>query len=152
MSVKLTANIFACCLLVLFANSGFAQQPGSVEYNTQVLPANGIVARNALPDRWGAIAIAMDKSKRVGWKDDATSREEAEAGALELCRATGGSKCEVVGSFANSCAALAFGADMYGVSYTGYTRRSLAYTKKDAIKLCGLEDCKIVRSGCTVPN
>lgn len=146
-------HVFSASLLVIgFGGAASAQQPGSVQYNTQVLPANGIVARNALPDRWGAIAIAMDKSKRFGWKDDATSREDAEAGAIESCMATGGSKCEVIGSFANSCAALAFGADMYGVSYTGYTRRSLAYTKKDAVKLCGLEDCKIVRSGCTVPN
>lgn len=81
---------FASLWVIGFGDSASAQQPGSVQYNTQVLPANGIVARNALPDRWGAIAIAMDKSKRVGWKDDAPSREEAEAGALELCRATGG--------------------------------------------------------------
>jgi len=152
MSSKLINIISACSLLVFFVNPGFAQQPGSVQYNTQVLPANGIVSRSALPDRWGAIAIATDQSDHLGWKDDATSKEEAEAAALELCRSAGATKCKVVGSFANSCAALAIGTDRYGVSYTGVTRRSVAYTKKDAIKHCGFEDCKIVRSGCTVPN
>jgi hypothetical protein len=146
-------HVFSASLLVIgFGGAGSAQQPGSVQYNTQVLPANGIVARNASPDRWGAIAIAMDKSDRVGWKDDAISKEEAEAAALELCKSAGASKCKVIGTFANSCAALAFGTQVYGVSYTAYTRRSVAYTKRDAIKQCGLEDCKIVRSGCTVPN
>lgn len=152
MGAKLTNILSACSVLVLFVSSAFAQQPGSVQYNTQVLPANGIVARNASPDRWGAIAIATDKSDHLGWKDDGTSRDQAEASALELCRSAGATKCKVVGSFANSCAALALGPDRYGVSFTADTGRSVAYTKKDAVKKCGLADCRIVRSGCTVPN
>jgi hypothetical protein len=144
--------LFTSLLAIAFGGAASAQQPGSVQYNTQVLPANGIVSRSALPDRWGAIAIATDQSDHLGWKDDATSKEEAEAAALELCKSAGATKCKVVGSFANSCAALAIGTDRYGVSYTGVTRRSVAYTKKDAVKHCGFEDCKIVRSGCTVPN
>jgi len=152
MSMKLISSLSACFLLATAVSSVSAQQPGSVQYNTQVLPANGIVARNASPDRWGAIAIATDKSDHLGWKDDGTSRDQAEASALELCRSAGATKCKVVGSFANSCAALALGPDRYGVSFTADTRRSVAYTKMEAVRKCGVEDCRIVRSGCTIPN
>lgn len=61
MNGKVIKNRSTCCLLALFVSPAFAQQPGSVQYNTQVLPANGIVARNVLPDRWAGIAIANDK-------------------------------------------------------------------------------------------
>ena len=152
MSMKSMKTIFACCLLAMFVNCASAQQPGSVQYNTQVLPANGIVARNVLPDRWAGIAIANDKSDRLGWIDNAATKEDAVAGALESCRAVGGGGCEVIGTFANSCAALAFGAGKYAVSFTNETRRSVAYTKKDALRKCGQADCRIVRAGCTVPN
>lgn len=43
----------AFCILSQIVNSASAQQPGSVQYNTQVLPANGIVDRRAAQERWG---------------------------------------------------------------------------------------------------
>lgn len=57
-----------------------------------------IAARRALPDRWVAIAIAIDKNDGLSWKDDATNKGEGEGVALELCRSVGGSECEVIGS------------------------------------------------------
>jgi hypothetical protein len=151
MGLKLTKEHAVCFLLTMFVSSAFAQQPGSVQYNTQVLPANGIVTRSAAPERWGTVAIAKGKGDGFGWTDNASTPEEAKAAALDMCKSGGGDRCEVLGAFVNSCAALAFGTDTFAVTYTAQTRRSLSYTKKKAIRDCGAADCKIIRSGCTAP-
>ncbi|MCS4233358.1 hypothetical protein [Stenotrophomonas sp. BIGb0135] len=84
MSPKAVCIFVAFCILSQILNSASAQQPGSVQYNTQVLPANGIVDRRPAPERWGAVVIAKGKGDGFGWTDNATTPEEAEAAALEM--------------------------------------------------------------------
>lgn len=140
--------------IVLFPSADvFAQQPGSVQYNTVTLPAMMAAQRSgrlAPPsDRWGAIAIGEGQS--YGWMDKAGSEDEAKAAALTDCRAKGGGDCVVETVFANACAVLAAGSAGHIIASAPPAERTLDKTTKRALRRCG-PDCKVVREGCALPG
>ncbi|WP_425493790.1 DUF4189 domain-containing protein [Dyella silvatica] len=96
-------------------------------------------------DRWGAIAVDY-KTGQAGTIEGQTSKSKADQTALSDCAKNGSPNCEVILSFHNQCAAIAWGAGKMG--YSGGPTTDVAEQK--AIDRCGQGDaCKIVYSKCS---
>lgn len=134
--------IILSLLAPMFAS---AQQPGSVGYNTTVLPAHGLGdTRRVVPDRWGAWAKGEDGS--LGWTFSGRTEQEARQLAIDDCVARGSRNCVVSRTFVNACAAIAASPvdRRFQISAKG-----LRWVRREALKACG-PDCRIVFEGCAV--
>lgn len=125
-----------------------AQQPGSVEYNTVLLPALGAgdTKSASSSDRWGA--LASGDGRIFGFIYGTTTKKAAERAAVEDCVANGGKDCHVVSSFVNSCMAIAASPSDAGYAQGDAVKRSIEWVRAEALDACGESDCKIVREGC----
>ena len=137
----LAALLLLSCLLPL--SGANAQHPGSVGYNTQVLPAHGAGDTRSAAASWGSLARS-DKNNRDGWALDAPSEAAARRAAIENCAARGGIDCYVVFTFADTCAAVA-ATDGKSSWVHGY---DLPEVRRQALRDCG-SDCEIFREGCS---
>ncbi|AWH48292.1 hypothetical protein C1925_03490 [Stenotrophomonas sp. SAU14A_NAIMI4_5] len=131
---------------ILLGPMAFAQQPGTVEYNSVYLPAHGVGdTQRQSPNRWGA--WAKGDGGMLGWTFEGRSEREARKLAVEDCSARGFRNCKVSRTFVNACAALA---ESDRNSWWQISANGLEWVRKAALKECG-SDCKIVFEGCAVP-
>jgi len=133
----------ALCLAYLCALPAFAQQAGTPAYNQVLLPAHGVGDTRHKPMSWGSFAMSQENSWS-GWAVDATSEGAARLAAIENCASRGGTSCQVVFTFANSCAAVA-SSDHDSFWVQGY---DLPEARRRALDGCG-ENCEIFREGCS---
>ncbi|WP_442965360.1 DUF4189 domain-containing protein [Pseudomonas sp. CGJS7] len=104
--------------------------------------------------RWGAFTSDSVTGK-VGVATGIAGKRKAEKEAVRDCRTRGGSKCEVLLTFYNQCAAIASGANMSGggsaISAAGAPTREEA--AKIAISRCGgrATNCEIFLTECSYP-
>ena len=93
---------------------------------------------------WADGAIARGEDGRVGMSWNARGERDAAERAMEKC----GRRCRIVGTFRNSCAAVATG-DRGGYGWARAER--LRRAEDDAIEYCrreGNRGCRIAISGC----
>jgi hypothetical protein len=129
--------------LLLMSGGASAQQPGSAAYNSVFLPAHGVGDTRQQNLMWGALAY----SRADAWSAfvvDGGSEEEARSMALTGCAEKGGENCEVLFTFANTCAAVAASDVEHAYSH-GY---SLGSVRRRALRACEKE-CEILYEGCT---
>lgn len=131
------------CLAMPCAVPAFAQQPGTPAYNQVFLPAHGVGDTRQQPLSWGSFAMSPENSWS-GWAVDATSEGAARQAAIENCASRGGTKCAVVFTFADSCAAVA-ASDNDSFWVHGY---DLPEARRRALDGCG-KNCEIFREGCS---
>jgi len=141
---------FCVVIFLLFVgNFCWAQQPGTVEYNTVFLPAHG-AGDTRPPTRrsvWGAFSIAMLDEGEVsmtGWAINYGSESEASQASLDMCARRGGKGCEIHLVFMNQCAAVTTSS---AGTYASRDR-SLRLARRAARKHCAA-DCRILYEGCT---
>jgi hypothetical protein len=113
-----------------------------------VLAASLALASSGAAWSWGAIAVDDsygDEPSGVGYgfATEASSRQEASTGALEVCRSEGNTECKVMLTF-KTCGAYAASHTRYGTA-VGAT---LTAAEKRALTECDGADCIIVVSGC----
>lgn len=98
-------------------------------------------------DLWGAIVVDSHTSE-MGTVIDRKSESQAIRDATQDCAMNGASHCEVVLTYHNQCAAMAWGASNYFVVSNNPTE---AGAKDSAVNSCAQKDkaCKIVYSACT---
>lgn len=124
-----------------------AQRPGSVGYNTTVLPAHGLGDTKA-PDgrmRWGAYARGDDRT--LGFTVDGRTENEARALAVANCEARGSTNCVALEMFFNSCIAVAASPNDRVAQMSSKGPR---WVRRHALKECG-SDRKIIYEGCAFP-
>jgi hypothetical protein len=97
---------------------------------------------------WGAIAVDDsfgDEPSGVGYgfATEASSRQEANAGAIDACKSEGNTECKVVLTF-KACGAYAASHTNYGIA----AGASLGTAEKRALASCDGPDCIVVISGC----
>ncbi|MBK0014139.1 DUF4189 domain-containing protein [Stenotrophomonas sp. S41] len=127
-----------------------AQQPGSAEYNSVFLPAQG-AGDTRSPDpriRWGSVAGGDDEI----WGYTLVGKTEAEAQALAVadCQARGSKNCAPLRTFFNSCIAVAVSSSDPDNRVGKMSPKGLRWVRREATRECGA-DCKIVYEGCAVP-
>lgn len=108
------------------------------------------VPRIVWATRWGAIATD-DTKGIIGAVKNANNKRSANKAAVKQCKLNGGGKnCEVIFSYYNQCAAIAWG----DTTYRGAGRPTLEEAKYDAMKLCSnaTTGCKIVLADCSLPQ
>lgn len=143
---------FAASILVIACSTGWAQQPGTVEYNTVFLPAHGAGdTRTPISSQsWGAFSIAMldeGEISMTGWAINHDTESEAVQASLEMCSRRGGIGCEINLVFMNQCAAVTTSS-----SGTYASRdRTLGLARRAARKPCQA-DCRILYEGCARPR
>ncbi|MBK0014138.1 DUF4189 domain-containing protein [Stenotrophomonas sp. S41] len=125
--------------------AAFAQQPGSVQYNTVYLPGHGVGDTKAPPAKWGAWARGDDRT--LGITFDGRTEDEAKALAVADCQAKGSKNCLPMETFFNTCALVAAGPSNRIIQTSN---RGLPWGRRQALKACG-DDCKIVVEGCALP-
>ena len=113
-----------------------------------VLAASLALASTGAAWSWGAIAVDDsygDEPSGVGYgfATEASSRQEASTGALEVCRSEGNTECKVVIAF-RACGAYAASHTNYGIAQAA----TLAAAEKRALVECDGADCIVVVSGC----
>jgi hypothetical protein len=92
-------------------------------------------------DKYAAIAYSYSQGV-CAVSEDYDSKEGAEKRALELCKQRGGTECQIMTSYKNSCGALALGkGGIYGWAWSG--------TKKKARERAVFQ-CKKRGAGCKV--
>ncbi|MBK0014133.1 DUF4189 domain-containing protein [Stenotrophomonas sp. S41] len=145
MTVKL--KLLAASLLFISVAS-FAQQPGSVEYNTVLMPAHGVGDTKSPRSgvRWGAYARGDDRT--LGYTVGGRTEDEARALAVEDCKARGSTNCVAIKTFLNACIAVA-AADI-NHRFATMSPKGLRWVRRESLKDCG-SNCKIVYEGCAVP-
>jgi hypothetical protein len=97
--------------------------------------------------RWGAIATA---NGAFGTANAMSSARKAEKMALKQCKGKGGKDCRVTLSFANQCAALAWGAAVNTTQPAG----DLPEAEALALRTCSerTQNCKVFYSACSYPQ
>lgn len=145
----LSALSLVFLLISLPAPDASAQyHPGSVEYNTVVVPGNSLGKfGTGSMNSWGA--FSQGAGGKLGWTTGARSEREARRAALADCLRNGGTGCEVEGTFVNSCGAVAFGPENWSASYAPPQSMALHELEAKVLGRCGAE-CTIVRSGCSL--
>jgi len=138
---RLLATLFAA---TLFAASASAQQAGTVDYNSRVLPAHGVGDTRSERLSWGAASMGDDG--RLGWATNEVSEEQARRKALQNCADRGGTDCVVEAVYANGCIAIAANSDSSSIS----TAPDLPTARRKALERCGA-DCEIFRDDCSRP-
>lgn len=137
------AGMLLCC-----GSPAMAQQPGTVQYNTVLLPAHGAGdTQRAGATRWGA--LARTSGGALGWTVDGESKEGAEGRALTECASISVEPCRVVFTFFNGCAV--FAASPQASTWSSAGRKSLEWHRKAALKECG-SGCTVRREGCALPK
>ena len=114
------------------------------------LVAAGLLAAASTGMAFATGAIAVDDSYGdepsgvgYGFVTLYGSKQEAEAGALDVCQSEGNTDCKVVLTFQN-CGAYASSRNNYGVG----TGRTMDAAEKSALTNCGEGDCIPVVSDC----
>jgi hypothetical protein len=97
---------------------------------------------------WGAICVDDsfgDEPSGVGYgfATEASSRQQASAGAMDACKSEGNEECKVVLTF-KGCGAYASSKANFGVG----TGANLQAAEKSALSACDGSDCMVVVSGC----
>lgn len=143
--ITIKKMFIAFCLLISAVAS--AQQPGSVGYNTTVLPAHGLGDTRAQDGqrRWGAYARGDDRT--LGFTVDGRTENEARALAVANCEARGSTNCVALETFFNSCIAVAAGPNDRVAQMSPKGPR---WVRRHALKECR-SDCKIIYEGCAFP-
>ena len=97
------------------------------------------------PDRWQALA-GDSENGILGTSANAPTRADAEAAALDDCRARGGSSCKVKISQGNGCVAMTVGDRLMNTT-AGHTKKE---AEDNGLKECEKSDagCKIYYSAC----
>lgn len=140
-------SVFLCVAFV--GNLCWAQQPGTVEYNTVLLPALGAGdARKPSPNTfWGAFSIAMlDEGEALltGWAIDYETEAKARQESLDMCARRGGKGCEIHLVFMNQCAVVTTSS----AGIFAARDRTLRLSRRAARRSCA-SDCRILYEGCT---
>lgn len=145
------ASCVAVVLLILLAPPAGAQQPGSQQYNSVLLPALGAgdTRQSARGEkRWGAIA-ASAPFETFGSALNMLTEDEAGQVALDRCAQAGGANCRVVITFDNLCVALA----ARGTRWRASSREKQKSATQDVIKDCSQPGrvCPVLFEGCSHP-
>jgi hypothetical protein len=157
--MKVIALMFCCmCLWManLTAHADGNCPPGYYEVGGG--GASGCIAypnaSGSIPDpgpawstRWGAIATADGV---FGVAHHASTAKKAERLAMKQCKAKGGKNCRVNLSFANQCAALAWGSGFNIAKPAGDREQA----ESSALAQCRAKanSCEVFYSGCNYPE
>jgi Domain of unknown function (DUF4189) len=97
--------------------------------------------------RWGAIATA---NGAFGTANNFPIARKAEKAAMNRCQANGGKDCVITLSFANQCAALAWGSTVNSTKAAA----NIGEAEGNAMSTCNAEagNCKIYYSACSYPE
>ncbi|MFC5740020.1 DUF4189 domain-containing protein [Dyella tabacisoli] len=126
-------------------------QPNSPYY--QGSPAQQSAQQPAQPepvwaDRWGSIAVdGAPNGIGIGISVGKRNKQEAENIALAECQRKGGQACKVGITYANQCAAIAWG----DTGYDTATASTLDHAKKAAVESCssrGYGNCDVYYAEC----
>jgi hypothetical protein len=118
-------------------------------FTASILTATAItLAATGAAFSWGAIAVDDSYGDEpsgagYGFATEASSRQEANAGAMEACRSEGNEACAVVLTF-KACGAYASSRTNFGVG----AGANLGTAEKRAMADCGGPDCIVVISDC----
>jgi len=106
--------------------------------------------REVWENRWGA--VAQDKETgRGGSAKKQRNESEAKKNALINCKARGGSNCEILFVYRNTCAAVAAGATKGTGFSTGTTEDEAGEKATARCYKYGDYPCKVVYSDCSLP-
>lgn len=100
-------------------------------------------------DRWGAIAVASDNPV-VGIAIDATSKRDAQKGAIDDCQRRGGAECKVEIAYTNQCGVLVVSGDQYNAARAA----TIQEATEIGMQICqqgNSESCRVYYSGCSLP-
>ena len=144
MSIK---NLVLAGVVVASAMTGLvsAQQPGSVDYNSRVLPAHGLGDTRQEVLRWGA--AAMGNIGRIGLASNAADEETARKNAIRNCEERGDTQCVVEAVYANGCIAIARNDDQGFIA----TAPTLREAKEKSLARC-TGNCEVFRDECSSAN
>lgn len=138
----------ACVMTTVFearAQSNLPHSnPNSPYYNSVYLPSQGLGdTRPNRNDKWGAFAGSKpDGASGIGL--DRSDQSSAEMAAMDHCKRSGGTNCELFFVFLNQCAAVAS-----TESEHGWARgRSLRQVKSQAMRSCDSPRCEIIFEHC----
>ncbi|KAF1707043.1 DUF4189 domain-containing protein [Pseudoxanthomonas sacheonensis] len=97
-------------------------------------------------DKWGAIALSKTNNS-VGVATGTPSKQAAQNSAVKDCVEAGGQNCEVVLSYNNQCAAMAWGDTRVGTARAG----TIEIASQQAMQSCIAKsnECRIVYSNCS---
>ena len=98
--------------------------------------------------RWGAVAIDSDAGT-PGAIVGRTSKSDAERVAMDICQHNGGSKCKVLISFYNQCAAVS--QSPKGGSLFARSAFPQQPAEERALKQCGDSTPQVLFSECSMP-
>ncbi len=98
-------------------------------------------------DKWGAIALSKTNNS-VGVATGTPSKQVAQSSAVKDCVEAGGQDCEVVLSYNNQCAAIAWGDTRVGTARAA----TINIASQEAMQTCNAksDNCKIVYSNCSL--
>lgn len=129
MKIQIISLFVGICLLIILPAQAEQGCPDGFTPNAagtpgmQCIPIGGQTrstgpGTNSTPEprwakRWGAFTSDATTGK-VGVATGLVSKRKAEEGAVQDCQVRGGSKCEVLLTFNNQCAAIASGLDSTG--------------------------------------
>lgn len=163
--MKASATILLTLILLFLHIDAHAQQCGSGYYNAVVtnpgeqpsvincvsIPGYG-QPQSPLPlqwqSRWGAIATDANKSV-VGSAIGKITSNQAQNGALDDCRAKGGTQCEVQLPFQNGCASLIVSDTIFFVS----ARDTKENAEREGVVSCQRKamNCRAYFTTCSPP-
>lgn len=100
-------------------------------------------------DKWQAIATDSQKGA-LGIAVDKATGDDAEAAAMNDCRAKGGAHCEVQISYRNGCVSMVVGDTLMNTKGA----RTQKEADSRALSKCGEEDkdCHVFYSACSLPQ
>ena len=122
------------------------QQQGRTAYN----PPPRIVM---LPDRWGAVARAINNH---GFSSvyNMNSKQEARRKVLQDCKKGNASPCKIYLEYSNGCISMASGKDRFNRYYPVYSfSRQQGQTQRDVMEQCSAQysDCGIaIEEECSI--
>jgi hypothetical protein len=118
--------------------------PGSFEQNGTTPNNRGVTQKWAT--RWGAVAIDINTGA-AGTVTGKESKRDAITAAMHDCSSRGSENCEVVTTYYNNCAAVAWGDDGYNVATDNNDSKAMG----SAIEHCSAKhgNCKVVYHGCS---
>ncbi len=124
--------------------------PNYGQQNSQ-LPSQTVPSGPQWATRWGAIAIGSTASGGgVGVVTDMKNQRAAEKAALKQCKSRGGGKsCRIEISYADQCAAIAWGDRFYNTARA----ETVELASDLSLAACSkkTENCKIYYANCALP-
>ena len=106
-----------------------------------------------LPDRWGAVARAINNH---GFSSvyNINSKREAKEKVLRLCKKENASPCKIYLEYSNGCISMASGKDRFNRYYPVYSfSRQQGETQRDVMEQCSAQysDCGIaIEEECSI--